>query len=880
MNWLRQLVEWLRGGRHEAALAEELEAHRAFAQDEMERSGLPPAIAAAESRRRMGNVTLVREEVRDVWTVRWANRLRQNVRYGARGLRREPLFALTVILTLALGSAATITVFGVVDAELWRALPYPDPHRLLAVRSRGPWAKSDTDGISLEEFLEWRRTATAFKDLAAEGSWGRHTVQLDRAESILISEVTANYFATLGRTPLAGRIFTDLDSQGGGVAVLTERGWQRIFARDPAVVGRTFRLDGRSIEIVGLVARDDSIGPDPEMYLPLDEGTTTAPLFSMIGRLMPEMSTAVAREQLQSALSRRGAIDQTRRGHVVEVDDLSHFYRRTDERPLIFFLAAAAAVLILTVANTAGLLVSRAIRRTPEFALRSALGGDRGTLAAQTMIEGALVALPGCALGLLAASLAVHLTTQYVPADLLWRGTHIRLDLRAAAFTVAVAAATSAVLTLVPLGILRKAGAREALGSGSRTGDAPRTARVGRILLVGQLALTVILLAGAGLFLRSFVALTTVPIGFDPSNAWSLSVTLSGPSYSTPAAIREYIDSAIERLQAVPGVRYAAPATSSPLKSGWLAEVTPHEAVRTNDPAASVGSVTRLVGPEYFQATGTRIVRGRGISSQDNPGGPLAAVVNEEFARRMFPGQDAIGKTVDFAGIHAAPVGQGTATIVGVAANIKEIGMNEVRMPDFYLAFAQHPSSVVELLVRSDRADAALPTTLRAAITDPFVPVTAVSEFSTRVDRALEPDRFNLMVVGGFAAIAVLMSAVGVYGAMAYAASARQREFGVRLALGATPRTLLCEMLWRSARLSLVAATVGLGGALLIAKALGTALYLVPGEHNGLLYHVTTTDPLALASALGGIMVLSVVASAIPARRAGQTSPVTALRGD
>lgn len=301
MRWLRRLIEWFRGGRRDAALIEELEAHRALTQDELERSGLSPADAAAESRRRMGNVTLAREDSREVWIVRWADRLRQHVRYGVRGLRREPLFALTAILTLALGSAATITVFSVVDAEVWRPLPYPDPHRLVAVRSRGAAAKSDTDGISMAEFQAWRRTGAAFNDLAAEGSWGRQTVQVGHAESILISEVTANFFATLGRTPLAGRVFTNDDAHGSGVAVLTGRGWQRIFNSDPSVVGRTFLIDGRSVAIVGLVARDDSMGPDAEMYLPIDERTSTAPLGATPRTLIRDMLWQSARLSLVAA---------------------------------------------------------------------------------------------------------------------------------------------------------------------------------------------------------------------------------------------------------------------------------------------------------------------------------------------------------------------------------------------------------------------------------------------------------------------------------------------------------------------------------------------------------------------------------------------------
>lgn len=863
-------------------------------EDELRRAGVPADQALAESRRRMGNVTLAREDVREVWIVRWADRLRQHVRYGVRGLRREPVFALTAILTLALGSAATITVFSVVDAEIWRPLPYPNAHQLVSVRSRGADPKNPTDGISMAEFQEWRRAATmeagssdpagpaggrAFTALAADASVTRKTVQLaGAAESILTADVTANYFAVLGRNPIAGRVFAADDARGSRVAVLTERGWQRLFDRDPSVVGRSFVLDGRSVLIVGLVARDQALGGDPEMYLPVDESpsegaasssasASARPLVTFVGRLAPGGSLEMARSQLQSALDLRAQTDPSRRGHRIETHDLSTRYRRSDARPLFFFLGAAVIVLLLTVANIAGLLVSRAIRRTSEYALRGALGGGTGALVAQTMVEGALVALPGCAGGLLLAYLAVGALGQYVPPDFLWRGTDVTLDPRAIAFTFGVASVTALILSLIPLGIVRKAGARDALVSSQRTGESPRTARLRRALLVGQLALTVVLLAAGGIFLKSFIALQSVPLGFEPANAWSLRVTLSGPSFKDPAAIRAYVDNALDRLRAVPGVRYAAPATSSPLNSGWLVNV------------ADVRSVGRLVGPDYFPAVGTSIIRGRGITTDDRAGAPLSAVVNEELVRRVFPGEDPIGKTVAFGG-RRSPAGEGTATIVGVAANIKDNGMNEVTMPGVYFAFAQNPYYVVELIVRAESEQAALPATLRAAIADPLVPVTAVTSFSSRVDRALQPDRFNTIVVSLFAALATLMSVIGIYGAMAYAASARRREFGVRLALGATPGALVRAMLWHSTRLSLIAAALGLGGALLLAKSIGNALYLVPGEHNGLVYSVTTTDPAALAVAIVGIVVLAIVAGVVPARRAGKVDPVTELRGE
>lgn len=879
MGWIRRAIEWVRGDR-DAALREELEAHRAFAQDELERAGLTPAEAEIESRRRLGNVTLAREDSRDVWIARWLDQLRQHLRYGIRGLRREPAFVLTAIITLAFGSAASITVFSVVDAEVWRPLPYPDAGRLVAVASHRSATNKEADGIAIDELQDWRRTATDFFGLAAVGPAGSRTAQLDRAESIYVGEVTANYFTTLGRTAIAGRVFMADDGRGAGVAVLTDRGWRRRFNRDPSSVGRSFMLDGRSVTIVGLLGPDASMGPEPDMYLPIDERTSTALFVNMIGRLTKDGTINAVTSQLQAAIDRRAVLEPGRQGHVAAVDDLSTSYRRTDQRPLYFFLGAALLVLLLTIVNVSGLLVSRAMRRTPEFALRGALGGGAGALAAQTMVEGALVAAPGCAIGLMLAFLAVGALESVVPAEFLWRGTNIALDVRAAVFTFAVASLTAVALTFVPLGIVRRSGTRTAMGSGNRVGDAPHTTRIRRFLLVGQLTMTVILLAGAGMFVKSFTALTTVPLGFDPANAFTLRVTLSGPSYSTPAAIRDYIDTATERLRAVAGVRFVAPATSSPLNSGWLALVSRHDAEPTADATAGVRTVFRAVGPEYFQATGTRLIRGRAIAPEDRPESPMVAVVNEAFAHRLFPEQDPIGKIVDFTGRPAVAVGRGTATIVGVVDNIKEIAMNEVGMPDIYLPFAQRPFSVVELLVRADSSDPALPGALRAAIADPFVPVTAVTALSSRVESALRPDRFNLIVVAGFATLALLMSAIGIYGAMAYDASARRREFGVRLALGATPRSLIESMLWYSARLAAAAAALGLVGAIVFARLLGDALYLVPGSHNGLLFNVTTTDPVALGCAVVGVIALAVIAGAVPASRAGRINPVTALRAE
>jgi putative ABC transport system permease protein len=878
MGWLRKLIAWTRGV--ESDVAEEIETHRALVEDELRRSGLSRREAAAESRRRMGNITLAREDAREAWVIRWIDRLGQHLRYGIRGLRREPVFALTALLTLALGTAATTTVISVVDAELWRPLPYRQPEQLFAVGSRDP--KTNTvDGITIGEFQAWRQRATALESLTAVGRIGRRTAQLGSAESFRTTEVTSAFFTTLGRRALVGRVFSADDPSAVQGVVLTERAWARVFDRDPAIIGRTFPLDDQPVTIVGVVANDDSMGVDGDLYISIDErrtANTSGPFFTMIGRLAAGVSVTVLVDQLQAAIDDQARTDPSRRGHRAVAEGLSDYYRTTNEAPLFFFLGASALVLLLTIANVASLVVARAVRRSPEFAVRSAIGGGTSSLAAQLAAEGALIAVPACLAGLVLTNAALGVLGQYVPSDLLYRGTEIAVDARVLGFTLFMAVATSAGLALVPLGVVRRIGGRAALGASHRTTASPAAARMRRTLLAGQLAITLTLLAGAGIFVKSFVALTQVPLGFEPANAWAMRFTLAGSRFANDDALRTYVDTVVDRLKGVPGVQHAAVATGSPLTSGWLAMVTPSPA-EPNQPSP-MRTIFRSVGPEYFHAIGTTVIRGRAITSEDRHGAPLVAVVNQEFVRRMFGTEEPLGRTVEFVGMRAPSVGKGIATVVGVVADIKEINLNEVTMPDIYLPFAQRPVGSVEVLVRGRGVDPGMSAALRAAAADPVVPVTFIGNLEDRVDRALQRERFHLIVVAFFAALAVLTASIGVYGAMAYAVTARWREFGVRLALGASPRSLVGGTLWQAVRLGLIGGGIGLAMALLVARWIGDALYLVPGKHNGLLYETTTTDPIAMAGALIAILALSLAAGAVPARRASRVDPVQALRAD
>jgi putative ABC transport system permease protein len=385
------------------------------------------------------------------------------------------------------------------------------------------------------------------------------------------------------------------------------------------------------------------------------------------------------------------------------------------------------------------------------------------------------------------------------------------------------------------------------------------------------------LLAGAGIFIKSFVALTQVPLGFEPNNGWSLRMTLTGPRFAEDDALRAYTDDVQRRLEGAAGVISVSTATSSPLRSGPVADFTLVGAPSDTKP---IDAIVRAVGARYFQTIGTPIVRGRALSADDRIGAPFAIVVNEEFARRAFPNEDAVGKRLTLSKTRVTWLTPGSFEIVGVAHNIKEIGLNEATMASVYVAFAQHPAPGVEFLVRTTQSPAGTALLLSGAAADSQVPVTAVATLQSRVDTALQEERFNLISMTCFSGLALLMAAVGVYGAMSYATTARAREFGIRLALGASRRSVLGGALAETGRIGGIAGAIGVVGALLAAKALGDSLYLVPGKHNGLLYGVTTTDPMAIVDAFVGVLALAILAGLMPARRAANVDPARAMRSE
>lgn len=813
-----------------------------------------------------------------------------DARHAARIFRREPLFAAAATLTLALGVATTTTFFSVADAELWKPLPFPDPERLVAVPVRRPGTSGVNVQISGADFLDWQAETHAFERLAAMASTSRRVMLGTTPESVSVTPVTVDFLRTFGVAPSHGRDFTDEDAGGGAALIVTERGWRRLFGADPGVVGRTLSIDGRPSVVVGIVP-DASLAflSRGDFYVAIDTGAAGfrdrgAPSVSVIGRLREGVAMIAAEAELRTIAERIAlAHPEGRTGHSVGLTPLREYSLGHNWRPLYFFLGASALVLILSCVNVANLMLARHLRRRRELAIRTALGATRRVLARQFVIESGILAAPGGVLGVILAWWALRLLSTQLPDDVLARGGAVPVDLRVWLFAAAVTGLTAIAVGVAPLLLGAERAPARALGEGGRHAASAGQTWGRRSLLVAEVALTVVLLAGAGVFLKSFAALTTAPLGFEPRDRVAARVVLSGPRYENDDQRRAYVNDLLSRIDGLPGVRDAAAGSSTPLNSGPVVNFVVPGAERPalgNEPRALVRAVT----PGFFRALGIDVIRGREFTAADGPGAPRVAIVNQQLARQAFGDGDPIGAALELVPGARTPWTRrpGRLMVVGVTRNIKDVFINEINFNNLYVPFAQMPAPGVELVVTAAIPATATIAAVRSAAAqiDPALPVTGAVALEQRVTNVLQGDRFNLLLVVSFAAAALVLSAVGIYGLMAYTLGARTREFGIRIALGALPGTIRGSALREALALGLVGGVAGLGATIGLARVLGNALYLVPGEHNGLLFNVRTTDPAALSAAVLGIVAVAGLAGIIPAHRATKVDPLMVLRQD
>jgi putative ABC transport system permease protein len=819
------------------------------------------------------------------------------LRVALRTLTRAPGFLLLALLTLALGIGATAALFSITESVLWRPLPFPDSERLALLSEHNAKTRPMGSPASAANFLDWRDRAQSFQGLGAISYDGQSHTLTGAGERVRSLGISAGFFETLGVQPALGRTFRREEETGAApVAVLTDAFWRAHFGGAPDTVGRTLQLDRQPYTIVGVLPADfhlESVvyspddASDQQLFVPLDFTGARSQRgdreLAVIGRVKPGVSPAAAAAEMDS-LSRRMAAEHPvdDAGWDVRIDNLRQSFTRYNRTVLYLFLGFAVFVLLIACANVAGLQLVRAVGRQREYALRVALGARRAALLRQALAETAWIALPGGAAGALLAAWGLAALRAIMPPGYLARASHISMDLPALAFVLAVSLSITFLVAMTPVLLTRKMDLDTALREGSKSVAAtPRTQRRLNALIAAEMALSFVLLFGAGLFLGSHARLKQVALGFDPHDVLTVRITAGGAQRISPGAQRAFYRELMRRAADTGGIRQVALASDLPLAGGEgiLYNVAGHPLPpRGEEPE----SLVRIVSPGYFDLLRIPLVAGRAFTGMDSELAPRVAIVNENLVRNAFAGQNPIGKVLDIlpGGDSSIPVGP--VEIVGLASNTRELGLNEVEFEDIYLPFAQNPQRSMSLAAKTAGPAAGIAASLRRELQslDPDSALYNPRALDDALAQQFRGERFHLMLVSIFAALAALLAAIGIYGAIAFSVAQRTREFGLRMALGAMPAAIRRLTLARTTRLTLAGVGCGLAASLILGQILRSALYMVPHQHNGLIYGVGIRDPVSLCAAAAIVLALAAIASLAPAERAARVEPSAALRDE
>ncbi len=826
--------------------------------------------------------------------------LGQDLRYALRTLRKSPGFAAVAIATLALGIGANAAIFSVVNAVLLKPLPFERAGELVRVTSDFSRRGAADVGLSAPELFDYRERAGVFSSMSGLYPITANVTGGDRPERVETLLVDVEYFDILGVKAQVGRLFEKKDYDPGiaDFVVLSDGFWRRRFGGDPNVIGKPLRIDDDLCTIVGVLPPGFRhpgrvIETDVEVWAPSGwlgppfQGPNRRAYFlqGALARLKPGVTPAAAQARLDAVAA------ELRRefpGDYPENDGWTpRLYALQDDlvgavRPaLVVLLAAVGLVLLIGCANVANLQLARASARRREIGVRQALGASRARLVRQLLTESLVVGLAGGALGLAVASFGVDLLMRLSPASLL-RLPEVRIDRAVLLFTLGASILTGVVFGIAPA--LQGSGPAlgEALNEGSRGASGRRGKRVRSLLVVAEFALALVLLVGAGLLVRTLWRLQQVDVGFDPKNVTTASLWLPQPDirengrYNENSAQAAFYRKALERIRALPGVTEAAGATRVPFNT---ARFTTRLQIEGRDPERD-GTVVALgsgASTRYFATLGIPVKAGRDFDDRDVEGGEPVIIVSESFARRAFPGEDPIGRRLRFPGrpLQRQVVGGAAPppwmTIVGVVGNVKSESLALDDQPAFYRPLLQGASAFFTFVVRGTAPPPVLGPQLDAAVRalDPELPVFAVRTMDEAMASTVAERRFAMQLLALFAAAALLLSAVGVYGVIAYGVSQRTREIGIRMALGARPVDVKRMLLLEGGRLAALGVALGLAGAFLLTRAMAA-----------LLYGVSPRDPWTFASVPAVLASVALAACFFPARKASRVDPTTALRSE
>jgi len=856
--------------RAERELDEEIRAHLELEIQENVERGMSPEEARSAALRAFGSVALAKEESRMAWGLGSVETLWQDLKFGARVLRRSPGFTAAAVLSLALGVGANSTVFTFLNAVVLRPLPYPDPERLVVIRER-PLASGDTVSVHPFNFLEWRDRARSFEALALTQSIPVNTMTPDGAEQIHGLWLTSELFRVFGVAPAAGREFAAEETVAGGpsVVILGHGFWQRRFAADPGVVGQTVVLNDKAQTVVGVMPsnfRVASLEPDVYLPMPLDRANPQSigsRSFVCYGRLKPGVGVAAAQAEMSVIAGQLASQYPLDKGYGAAVFGL-HQYLVKESRPiLLLLLGVVGAVLLIACANQAGLLLTRGVGRRSELAVRAALGASRPRLVRQLVAESLLLSTIGGAAGLLLGHWGTQLLLALSKEAMTFgRVDEVRLDFHVLGFTLALSALSGLLFGLVPAWYVSRLDLQTVLKEQGRgaAGDR-RHNRFRSALVIVEVALAVVLLVGAGLLLRNFSRLLQVDLGFRPEQVLTMQLFLPYPAEAKRAGIVEEI---LRRVEALPNVRAAGTIHFLPIggmasKTGFRFEGRPEP-----EPSQSLTTEGSVVSQGYFAAMGIPLLQGRLFGPQDRAGSPRVVIINQSFLKKFFPQGDALGRRIVVQWSNEA-----ATEVVGVVGDVRHNGLTAEPQPTVFLLNAQTPRYVTFLVIRA----ATDPTTLAAAVrhevrqVDRTQAITAVKTMEQYVGESVARPRLHAILLGAFAGLAMLLAAVGLYGVVAYTVTQRTHEIGIRVALGARRGDILRMVVGQGLALALTGVALGLAGAFAGSRLLATFLY-----------GVSTTDPLTFVSAPSLLAVVALAACYFPARRATRVDPMAALR--
>jgi putative ABC transport system permease protein len=856
-------------------MAQEFESHLQMHVDDNIRAGMSPEQARREALVRFGGMEAAKESVRETSRLLWLETVARDVRYALRGLRLNPGFAMTAVLSLTLGIGASVAIYTVADNLLLRPLPYPDAKQLVMLYEMNPHHGFAHNVISPANYFDWKAQSSSFS--AIGGFFDFHVILGDgkRTEEKDAQAVSGEVLPALHVNAIRGRLFTmQEDKDDAHVAVISYRLWQEWFGGDESVIGRQIQVNSRPFTVIGVLPPDFyfntrtsdvwlTLGLNPADNLRKTQGRW----MWAVARLKPGVSLSQARAEMTGIAQRLEiAYPEFDKGWGIDVVPLRDSFVGQAKTSLMILLGAVTLLLCVACANVANLLLARYSARRREMAVRGALGAARGRLIRQLLTESVILGLAGCIAGVVLAYFAVSGLVALAPRDLT-RSVRITFDLRIVLFAFLLSLVTSIIFGLAPALMASHGDLNRGLHEDSRTSTGGGT-RMRSWLVALEIACSVALMAGAGLLFRSLVGLQNVDPGLDAHNVLTFRVTLPSQRYKDPQKRIDFFQQATEKLNQLPGVRSASATSYLPLNgigAGTGVKILGQPPAK---PGEELVATIRTVLPGYFRTMGIPLKRGRDFNAADDvESTPHRFIVSEAFVRKYLPGEEPLGRQISVEMDKENPFGE----IVGVVGDVSNQTLDSEPSPTVYYIHSHLVYGEMMFVLRAENDALSLADPARKIIQgiDPELPVSQIRTMETVVRQTFASQQFSAVLLGGFSLASLVLAAIGVYGVLAYSVTQRTREIGVRIALGAEPFTITRMVVASGARMVVIGAAAGLAVALALS-----------GLMKSLLFGIGPRDPVTFIAAPAVFVVVALVAAYVPARRAASVSPIEALRAE